>query len=90
MQDIDPSTDKEDSTMPETKDNLKLIWGVALTLAGLGVFYRIPQVMPRIAEIEYFASALAVIRFCFYLMGSILLVGGLRKVYGHFRRPDKQ
>ncbi|MFZ5571377.1 MAG: hypothetical protein ACOZF0_13300 [Thermodesulfobacteriota bacterium] len=76
--------------MPDKKNNRTLIWGVALTLAGLGVFFRIPQVMPRIAEIDYFSSVLGVIRFCFYLMGAILMVGGLRKVYAQLRRPDEQ
>ncbi len=74
--------------MPDKKENFQLIWGIALTLAGLGVYWRIPQVMPRLAEIEYFSSGLFVVRFCFYLMGTILLAGGLRKIYRYYRRPD--
>jgi hypothetical protein len=35
----------------------QVIWAVVLILAGLGVFYRIPQVMPTIEQIPRFAGA---------------------------------
>jgi uncharacterized membrane protein len=66
-------------------DNLQLIYGIALLLAGLGVFYRIPQVMPQISAIKQFASAVWFIRFCFYFMGIILIGGGVKKILGHFK-----
>ena len=40
------------------KKNIQMIWGGILVMAGLGVFYRIPQVMPRIAQMDAFANAL--------------------------------
>jgi hypothetical protein len=61
------------------------IWGVALTLAGLGVFYRIPEVMPRIEQIEQFSSASGIIRFCFYVMGILLVAGGGKKIYDNYQ-----
>jgi hypothetical protein len=76
------------SVMAHRTTTGQLIWGIALILAGVGVFIRIPQVMPRIAQIESFANIAFFIRFCFYFMGLILIGGGLKKVYGHFRAPN--
>ena len=63
-----------------------MIWGGLLVLAGLGVFYRIPQVMPRIAQMDAFANALPLIRFCFYFLGVLLVYGGGRKLYENYRK----
>lgn len=69
----------------KTRNNVQLVWGIALMMAGVGIFVRIPQVMPKLAQMEYFSSALWLIRFCFYLMGIILVGGGLKKVLNYFR-----
>lgn len=66
--------------MSNGKARIQIVWGVALVLAGLGVLYRIPQVMPKITRIEQFAAASGFIYFCFYLMAVILIVGGGRKI----------
>ena len=67
--------------MSDNKKVLKRIWGGALLLAGIGVFFRIPQVMPRIEEIQQFSAIMPYIRFCFYLIGILLIGGGCRKLY---------
>ena len=64
----------------------QIIWAVALILAGFGVFYRIPQVMPTIEQIPRFAAASGFIRFCFYFMGIFLIGGGCKKLYDHYRK----
>lgn len=69
--------------------NIQLVWGSALTLVGIGVFIRIPQVMPQLEKMEQFADVMWFVRFCFYLMGVTLIGGGLKKLYHHFR-PDEQ
>lgn len=80
------TVDKEDhQEQQHSRNNLQLIYGIALLLAGLGVFYRIPQVMPQIASIKQFASAAWFIRFCFYFMGIILVGGGVKKILAHFK-----
>ena len=56
--------------MSDGKARLQIAWGVALVLAGLGVLYRIPQVMPKITRIEQFAAAAGFIYLCFYLKSS--------------------
>ncbi len=63
------------------KKKIQIIWAAALIMAGLGVFYRIPQVMPKIATIDAFADAIGIIRFCFYVLGILLIYGGVKKIY---------
>ncbi len=54
-------------------------------MMGIGVFYRIPQVMPDIEKIEQFASMIVYIRFCFYLIGILLIGGGAKKIHTHYK-----
>ena len=69
--------------MKKKPDVVQLVWGAALVLAGLGVFVRIPQVMPKIASIEHFSSGMFLVRLCFYLLGLMLIAGGGKKIYDH-------
>lgn len=71
--------------MAYNKALVQIIWGVALLLMGIGVFFRIPQVMPQLAQIEYFASGMFFIKFCFYLLGVLLIIGGAKKIYHNIR-----
>jgi len=71
--------------MTREKAKFHLIWGLALLLAGIGVFFRIPQVMPRIREIAQLAPMTGFVRFCFYLMGVLLVGGGAKKIYDSYR-----
>lgn len=71
------------------KERFQIAWGVALVLAGVGVLYRIPQVMPKIILIEQFAAASGFIYFCFYLMAVILIVGGGRKIITYTRMLNR-
>jgi len=73
------------SSKEKNKTIVQIICGVALVLAGIGIFFRIPQVMPRIAKIEQFSSAMFFIRFCFYLIGILLIGGGSKKIYNHIK-----
>ncbi len=70
----------------KNKTVIQLIWGIALVLAGIGVFFRIPQVMPTIAKIEQFSGVMIFIRFCFYLIGILLIGGGSKKIYSNYSR----
>ena len=69
-----------------SKTVMQLIWGIALVLAGAGVFFRIPQVMPKIETIEWFSSSLWFVRFCFYFLGILLIAGGSKKIYYYYRK----
>ncbi len=71
------------------KSKLQLIWGILLLLAGIGVFFRIPQVIPEIKKIEHFAPYMIFIYFCFYLLGVLLIVGGGRKIYSYIQKSKQ-
>ena len=75
--------------MEDKKNKLQLIWGILLLLAGVGVFFRIPQVMPQIKTIEHFAPYIVFIYFCFFLIGILLIVGGARKVYTYLKQSNQ-
>jgi hypothetical protein len=75
--------------MEKNKTHFQLVWGILLLLAGVGVFFRIPQVMPQIKTIEIFASIIGFIYFCFYLLGFLLILGGSKKIYANFKELRK-
>lgn len=64
---------------------IQLIWGALLAMAGIGVFYRIPQVMPKVEEIAFFAQAPGLVKFSFYVLGALLVYGGVKKIYDNRR-----
>jgi len=76
--------------MTDKKNKLQFVWGVLLLLAGIGVFFRIPQIMPEIKKIEHFAVYIPFIYFSFYLIGILLVVGGGRKVYHHLKQSNAE
>jgi hypothetical protein len=73
-------------TMRSKKALGQTIWGTALLIAGIGVFLRVPQVMPKVESIAQFAAMAPVIRFCFYFMGALLIGGGAKKILNHYRQ----
>ena len=75
--------DKPESTF-------QLIWGILLLFAGIGVFIRIPQVMPAIKKIEHFSPYMVFIYFCFYLLGVLLIVGGGKKIYRYMKQSEQE
>ncbi|MGA9178091.1 MAG: hypothetical protein WBZ05_12690 [Desulfobacterales bacterium] len=80
------SSNSQNNTTGKNKPVIQVIYGIALTLAGIGVIYRIPQVMPRVEQIQQFSSVIGFIRFSFYLMGVLLIGGGLKKIYGNYKK----
>jgi len=64
----------------------QIIWGGVLLLAGVGVFFRIPQVMPKIEQITSFKSSIVFIRICFYLLGCLLIGGGIKKIHLNYKQ----
>jgi cobalamin biosynthesis protein CobD/CbiB len=76
--------------MTDKKNKLQLIWGGVLLLAGIGVFFRIPQLMPEIKKIEHFVDYIPFIYFCFYLIGILLVVGGGRKIYRYLQQLNAE
>lgn len=74
---------------PNNKITVQIIWWVALVLAGIGVFYRIPEVMLRIEKIDQFASGTFFVRSSFYILGILLIGGGSKKIYENLYKTRK-
>jgi hypothetical protein len=72
--------------MDKNKIHIQIVWGILLVLAGVGVFFRIPQVIPKIKTIEHFASAIGFVYFCLYLLGFLLILGGARKIFANYKK----
>ena len=84
---------RENRDMQQRKVTVQRVWGIALVVAGFGVFYRIPQVMPRVEQIEQFAGFSLFARISFYILGILLISGGTKKIYdnvGAFESKDKR
>lgn len=77
--------------MDKNQRRFQLIWGAALTAAGVGVFIYLPQRMEQIRELrqaEPYAFEMLFLWFCFGLLGVLLIGGGLRKIYSQLKRPS--
>jgi len=59
----------------------QMVWGVLLVAAGVGVFYRVPRVLPQLPQMNH-ALGYALL----YLMGVLLIGGGIRKIYREYRK----
>ncbi len=66
------------------KKTFTFYYGILLIAVGLGVFYRIPQVMPQVAAIEFFSGKLLIIKFCFYILGILLVLAGGIRVFKNY------
>lgn len=77
--------------MDKQQNSFQLIWGAALTAAGVGVLALLPQRMEQIRQLrqaEPYAFDILSLWFCFGLLGVLLIGGGLRKIYSQFKRPS--
>lgn len=63
------------------KKKFRFYYGIVLIAVGLGVFYRIPQVMPQIETIEFFRQKLLLVKLCFYILGIFLILAGAIRIY---------
>ncbi len=66
----------------DNRQVIQLIWGGALFAMGLAFIIRISEIMQKVSDIEHFASVTLFIRIAFYLMGILLIGGGVKKIYG--------
>ncbi len=71
------------------KRTFTFYYGIVLIAVGIGVFMRIPEVMPQVATIEFFREKIAIVKFCFYLLGGFLILAGGIRVFKNYRTPKK-
>jgi len=76
--------------MSDNKAIIQIVWGLVLSVMGLGVFFTIPQKMVEIEKSGFFSSNLFFIRFSFYLIGILLLGGGIKKIFKNCRDLHKK
>ncbi|MCP3872983.1 MAG: hypothetical protein GY699_07500 [Desulfobacteraceae bacterium] len=67
------------------KKNFRFYYGIILIAVGFGVFYRIPQVMPKIETIEFFRQKLIVVKTCLYFLGTFLIIAGGIRIYKNYK-----
>ena len=72
--------------MKEKKTNAQVIWGGALLLMGVLVFFAIPQKMAQIAQMDQHVKNLPYIRFCLYFVGFFLVVAGAKKIFDQYKK----
>lgn len=57
-----------------------MIWGFALTLMGIAVFFRIPEIFEKLKVNPIISSGKIYVQFCFYFISLVLIVGGIKKI----------
>ena len=67
------------------KKKLAFYYGLILITVGLGVFYRIPAVSEQVAAIEFFSRKMFLVKFCFYMLGTCLVIAGGIRVYKNYK-----
>lgn len=61
------------------KKKFHFYYGLVIMAVGFAVFYRIPQVMPQVEDIEFFRQKSGIVKASFYILGAMLVaLGGLR------------
>jgi len=70
---------------PLVKSNLQLIWGIAYILAGFSVFFNLHKRWPEIVAFSQSLTFTWSIRIAFYLIGIVLIGGGVLKVLHYFK-----
>jgi len=67
------------------KKNFRFYYGIILIAVGLGVFYRIPQVILQVETIEFFRQKIFLVKFCFYILGGLLILAGGIRIYKNYK-----
>jgi hypothetical protein len=67
------------------KKKINFYYGIVITLVGIAVFYRIPQVMPKIETIEFLSQKLVVVKACFYILGALLILAGSIRIFKNYK-----
>jgi uncharacterized membrane protein HdeD (DUF308 family) len=69
----------------QPKNHLQLIWAVVLMSVGVAVFLEIPRKMSQLVQLWQSPAKIWAFKICFYLMGILLVGGGIRKMVQYFQ-----
>ena len=67
------------------KKKFRFYYGIILIAVGLGVFYRIPQVILQVETIEFFRQKILLVKFSFYILGGLLILAGGIRMYKNYK-----
>lgn len=67
------------------KKKINFYYGIVITLVGIAVFFRIPQVMPKIETIEFLARKIVLVKASLYTLGSLLILAGSVRIYKNYK-----
>jgi hypothetical protein len=71
-----------------SKSNIQLIWGAALILVGISVFFKVPLVVPKLKTMGLSHATIGFFSVCLYIIGFVLVGGGVRKWIQHFKPEE--
>jgi len=71
-----------------SKSNIQLIWGAALILVGISVFFKVPLVVPKLKTMGLTQATIGFFSVCLYIIGIVLVGGGVRKWMQHFKPEE--
>ena len=69
----------------QPKNHIQLIWAVILVSMGCAVFFEIPRKMAQLNQIYQTPEKIWAFKICFYLLGILLVGGGIRKTVQYFQ-----
>ena len=74
--------------MDKNNRSVQLVWGSALLVVGLLMFLNIPSKMGQISNQlqELSSSKLNLIRFSFYMISTLLIGGGAKKIFDNIKK----
>ncbi|MBU2627541.1 MAG: hypothetical protein KKE61_02900 [Proteobacteria bacterium] len=67
------------------KKKFGFYYGILLFVVGLGVFYRIPQVMLQVETFEFFRQKLFIVKSSFYILGALLILAGGIRIHKNYK-----
>jgi len=73
--------------MKTEKNIIQIIWGIVLAITGVLVILQVPEKFNQMGDI---APNNIFAKLCFYGLGIMLLLGGLKKVIEEFRSSENK
>lgn len=83
-------TQKTDDQGPGTKILIQRVWGLALILAGAGIFFAMPEKVSQLRQMNLSSFSIYFTQFSFYLIGVLLIGGGIKKICRNCRNPEEE
>jgi uncharacterized membrane protein YczE len=73
----------------QPKNHLQLVLAGVLMSVGIAVFLEIPRKMSQLEQLYQSPAKILAFKICFYLVGILLVGGGIRKAVQYFQ-PNSQ